>query len=190
MAEKIDLFKTHKAAYVQPKNPTLLKIDPAQYLVIDCQGKPGGDGFNDAMTALYGGAFTIKMASKKRGFDYTVCKLEAVWTSLENWTYSMMIRTPDFISETELLEAQQTLIEKGKTPCVKALQLETLDEGLCVQMLHVGPYENEGETVEIMKAHALEHGLKLYGRHHEIYISDPRRVPPERLKTILRHPVR
>jgi len=86
--------------------------------------------------------------------------------------------------------AAAVLIEKGKGAEVENVKLETLSEGECVQMLHVGPYENEGESVAVMKIFAEKEGLVFHGRHHDIYISDPRRVPPERLKTILRHPVK
>ena len=88
----------------------------------------------------------------------------------------------------DLKTAVETLLKRGKSPEVKELTLETIDEGLCVQMLHVGPYEKENETVALMRSFAEVNGLKLSGPHHEIYLSDPRRVPPDRLKTILRLP--
>jgi hypothetical protein len=86
--------------------------------------------------------------------------------------------------------AIETLLKKGKEPQVRQVKLESLEEGLCVQMLHIGPYDKEGETVVQMEAFAGEQGMEFHGRHHDIYLSDPRRVPSERLKTILRHPVR
>ena len=99
-----------------------------------------------------------------------------------------MIRTPDFVSRDELKTAVSVLLEKGKEPEVSQVGFETLTEGQCVQVLHVGPYEKEGETIAQMKAFAGDQGLTFSGYHHEIYLSDPRRVPPERLKTILRIP--
>jgi len=101
-----------------------------------------------------------------------------------------MIRTPDIVTKDELQKAVSVLIEKGKSPAVREVKLESVSEGLCVQMLHVGPYDREGETIELMKAFAEQQGLEFHDRHHEIYLSDPRQVAPERLKTILRHPVR
>jgi hypothetical protein len=101
-----------------------------------------------------------------------------------------MIRTPDFISQKDLKAAVATLLKRGKSPDVKEVALETIDEGECVQMLHVGPYERECDTIALMQSFAETKGLKLGGPHHEIYLSDPRRVQPERLKTILRDPVK
>ena len=101
-----------------------------------------------------------------------------------------MIRTPDFVGKTELNQAAKTLREKGKDPEVEEVKLEAVAEGSCVQMLHVGPYDREWETISQMLEFAAEEGYESHGRHHEIYLSDPHRVPPERLKTILRMPVR
>ena len=200
--EKIDLYKQHKDQYKATKKPILLAADEAMYLAIDGRGAPGGDEFTDKIGALYGAAYTIKMTRKFSGQqDYVVCKLEAIWwfdddkqnfdsAPREKWNWKLMIRTPKIVTQQELERAVSVLIEKGKTPAVREVKLETISEGRCVQMLHVGPYDKEGETVEAMKAFAAEQGFEFDGRHHEIYLSDPRRVPPERLKTILRHPVR
>lgn len=198
-AEKLDVYREHKADYASPKKPTLLEISPAKYLTIDGQGRPGGEAFQDAIGALYAGAFTMKMASKSEGRDYTVCKLEALWwcdgvsfeeASPDQMRYKLMIRTPDFVTGSDLKATQRILSEKGKTERGGDLKLETLKEGKCVQVLHVGPYEREGETVALLGEFASAHGLAFHGTHHEIYLSDPRRVEPERLKTIVRHPVR
>lgn len=200
-ADKIDLFKQHKDQYKAAKKPILVEMEDAKYLSIDGRGEPGGDEFTDKIGALYGAAYTVKMTRKFSGQqDYVVCKLEALWsfeeghdfesTPREDWTWKLMIRTPDIVKAKELEKAASVLIEKGKSPSVREVKLEDISEGLCVQMLHVGPYDKEGETVEVMQAFAEEQGFELHGRHHEIYLSDPRRVAPERLKTILRHPVR
>ena len=202
LPEKIDLFKLHKDEYASPNKPKLVETKPAKYLAISGSGAPGGKSFEDKIGALYGLAFTIKMTRKFEGKgDYVVCKLEnQMWLDddkadysdidPEQWNWKMFIRTPDFVTDEDLEKAQDTLLKKGNSEEVKNVKFETIDEGLCVQMLHVGPYDKEPETVEIMSAFAQEQGMELYGRHHEIYISDPRRVPPERLKTILRMPVR
>jgi hypothetical protein len=197
MSAKLDLYKLHKAEYVTPKKPVLVRMKPAQYLAISGQGAPGGERFIACIGALYGMAFTIKMTRKFAGKqDYAVCKLEAQWpatgdfTSLpkEQWKWKMMIRTPDFIAQRDLKGAVATLLKRGKPREVAEVKLETIDEGECVQMLHVGPYDKECETIAQMQSFAESKGLKLAGAHHEIYLSDPRRVPPERLKTILRQP--
>lgn len=204
--DKIDLFKQHKDEFASPKKPALVKIRKASYLAIDGCGGPGGDDFQTALGALYGMAYTVKMTRKFSGRrDYVVCKLETLYWSEgkggspcvdfgelppDQWRWKMMIRTPDFVKEKELTEARAALAAKGKGEGADRVRLETLAEGQCVQMLHVGPYDKEGETVIQMMAFAEEQGLTFHGLHHDIYISDPRRVPPERLKTILRRPVK
>ena len=199
--QKIDLYQQHKADYAATRKPALVNLSKARYLAITGQGAPGGDLFQTRIGALYGVAFTIKMTRKFAGLqDYAVCKLEAQWWSdaldenfarspKEQWRWKLLIRTPDFVSANDVKQAVTVLLKRGKGEDVKHVQLETLAEGRCVQMLHVGPYEREGETVTVMKAFAERQGLRLHGLHHEIYLSDPRRVPPERLKTILRIPV-
>jgi hypothetical protein len=199
--QKIDLYKLKKNDYATPRKPVLLEVGEATYLAIAGTGEPGGKEFTDRIGALYGMAFTVKMTRKFGGKqDYAVCKLEAQWWAggcegdfakvpKEQWHWKLMIRTPDFVRETELAKAREVLLKRGKTRSVQEVRLESITEGPCVQMLHVGPYDREPETVALMKAHAEKGGCKLHGRHHEIYLSDPRRVPAERLRTILRIPV-
>jgi len=195
---KLDLYKLHKDEYVTAKKPVLLRTKPAQYLAIKGEGAPGGERFTACIGALYAVAFTIKMTRKFAGKgDYAVSKLEGQWffegdlakIPKEQWKWKLMIRTPDFITGTDRKQAVATLLKKGKPRTVEEVKLETIDEGQCVQMLHVGPYEKECETIAVMREFAESKGIKLIGPHHEIYLSDPRRVPPERLKTILRVPV-
>ena len=198
--EKIDLYKLNKSAYVAKRKPVMVELEPARYLTIDGQGAPGGQEFTACIGALYGMAFTIKMTRKFGGLqDYGVCKLEGLWWSdstpdlgkmkPEEWCWKLLIRTPDFVTRADLAKAVATLLKRGKGQEVKRVKLEELKEGTCVQMLHVGPYDKECETIALMKAFAESKGRRFHGRHHEIYLSDPRRVPPERLKTILREPV-
>lgn len=199
--EKLDLYKLHKEDYATPKKPVLMEIKPATYLSIDGQGEPGGAAFIDKIGALYGAAFTIKMTRKFAGQgDYGICKLEAQWWSPKSpdfsalpktqWCWKLLIRTPDFIKPADLIPAVAKLIKKGKTAAVKEVQVESLDEGQCVQMLHIGPYDREGERIALMQSFAQKQDLTFHGRHHEIYLSDPRRVAPEKLRTILRMPVK
>jgi hypothetical protein len=199
--DKIDLYKHHKTDYAATRKPALVTLKKATYLAISDQGEPGGPSFTDKIGALYGMAFTVKMTRKFSGKqDYAVCKLEAQWwgevgnpdfTRLpkSQWCWKLLIRTPDFVTQAELKEAADKQIEKGKTKSVREVKLETITEGLCEQMLHVGPYDRECESIALMQAHAEQRGLKFNGLHHEIYLSDPRRVPGERLRTILRCPV-
>ncbi len=193
MPEKVDLYKLHKADYVAKKEPALIKIGPAKYLTVDGQGEPGGEAFQTMLGALFAAAYTIKMTKKFAGQDYKVCGLEGLWWgcegSRETWRWKLMIRVPGFITARDLKDAVAKLKEKGKGDLAAKVRLETIKEGRCVQALHVGPYSSEPATVERMQAVAEASGLSFSGAHHEIYISDPRRVAPERLRTILRLPV-
>jgi len=176
MTDKLDLYRQHKDEYAAKKTPALVKVGPAKYLTIAGRGAPGGDAFQAAVGGLYSMAFTIKMTRKLSGKgDYKVCHLEGLW-----WAPG----------KADLAKARAALAAKGKPPEFKAVKLERIAEGLCVQALHVGPFADEPATVAKMDELAAAEGLKPHGRHHEIYLSDPRRVPPERLRTILRHPVR
>ncbi len=200
--EKIDLCKQYKDQYAAPKKPILVTVGEATYLAIRGRGAPGGPEFTDKIGALYGAAFTIKMTRKFAGLqDYVICRLEAQWwldgsghdfanVPQDQWNWKLMIRTPPFVEQQELDQAVEKLLKKGKAPRADQVKLESITEGLCVQMLHVGPYEEEGRSILAMKAFADGQGLAFHGRHHEIYLSDPRRIPPERLRTILRLPVR
>ena len=174
----------------------------AQYLAIEGRGEPGGKAFVGRLGLLYNVAFTIKMARKFAGIDYAVCKLEGLWwgqkksgtTFLEEprsqWRWQLLIRTPDFIKASARNAALEQLRKRGKDPAVADVKLMRLDEGRSIQLLHVGPYDTEPDSLERMHALAQAHGLRPHGLHHEIYLSDPRRVPAARLKTILRMPVR
>ena len=194
--KKLDLYKTFAADYATPRAPTLVEPHPAQYLAIEGRGEPGGLAFTTRLGLLYNVAFTIKMRSKFAGQDYAVCKLEALWPTnvfrlpRNQWRWKLAIRVPDCIGAEELAAALATLRERRKSADAARVRLETIDEGRCVQMLHVGPYDKESETVALMTEFAREKGLAFHGQHHEIYLSDPRRVEPARLRTILRHPVR
>jgi hypothetical protein len=198
---KIDLFKQlSKSDYAKPTKPTLVEVTEGCYLTVTGSGEPGSNEFEVKVGALYAMAYTIKMTRKFDGRqDYVIGKLEGQWWSdkgpdLKNipkqeWRWRLMIRTPDFVTQAELEQAAKVLIDKGKAPQVKEVKREILCEGACVQMLHLGPFDNEWETISQMLEFAQEVGYQSHGRHHEIYLSDPRRVPPERLKTILRMPV-
>lgn len=200
-SKKLDLYKEHKAEYVTPKRSVLVKVKPAKYLTITGKGKPGGDLFQKHVGALYGVAFTIKMARKLAGQDYKVCHLEGLWwgdkegldlsaVPLDQYNWKLLVRVPDFIQKKDVVGAIKTLQAKGKGPEAAAVGLEKINEGLSVQMLHVGPYDREPETVTQMLEFARQQRLSCRGPHHEIYLSDPRRVAPTRLRTILRFPAR
>ncbi|MFH1843510.1 MAG: GyrI-like domain-containing protein [bacterium] len=198
---KIDLYKQHKGEYVARQKPSLVKLEKVQYLGIAGQGAPGGDEFVRRIGALYGMAYTIKMTRKFAGKgDYVVCKLECQYgdasgqcdfspEAVADLQWRLLIRTPDFIKQKDLQEAAAKLLEKGKDEEVSEVALITFVEGPCMQMLHVGPYDEEERTVAVMRDWAADQGYEIHGRHHEIYLSDPRRVAPEKLRTILRLPL-
>ena len=198
--EKLDLCKIHKTDYVAARKPVMVKIGPAKYLTISGHGAPASPEFQDGIGTLYGVAFTVEMTRKFAGKDYKVCHLEGLYWGNGNeeiaicpdpseWNWTLVIRVPDFIKEKDLNQAIAQLRAKGKAGDFEKVKLESIDEGSCVQMLHVGPYNEEKRTIDQMLAFARQKGLACRGKHHEIYLSDPRRVPPERLRTILRFPV-
>jgi hypothetical protein len=199
-AEKTDLYKIHKNEYVTPKKPVFLDVQPACYLSIAGTGLPGGEEFQRKVGALYGTSYTLKFVAKFEGRDYSVCKLEGIyWTDeggagfqtipMDQWHWDLIIRTPEFVTAQQLNSAREKMIAKD-APDAADVKFQTIREGKCVQMLHIGPYAAEQATIEQMCAFARSEGYEFTDRHHEIYLSDPRRVAPEKLKTILRIPVR
>ena len=204
--QKIDIFKLHKAEYKAAKKPALIETTGAMYMSVEGRGAPSGNDFQAAIGALYGMAYTVKMGRKADGKgDYTIGKLEGIyWTpdgtdlataSPDQWHWRLMIRTPEIvdgfpITDDDLDTARVRLRDKKKDEGSERVKFEFLEEGPCVQMLHVGPYDKEHETIALMLEYCREENLVPHGRHHEIYLSDPRRVAPEKLKTILRMPVK
>lgn len=199
--DKVDLFKLHKADYIAPKSPKVCDVANAHYLVIDGIGGPGEENFNDAIAALYAIAYTVKMTRKKNNLgDYVICKLEARYWSINEqclseqdksqWHWQLMIRTPSQVNTSDIKQAAKVLAAKGKTISVNNVKLIEHKFSKCIQMLHVGSYEEEHSTIKHMTTFASENQLSATGEHCEIYISDPRRIPEERLKTILRMPVK
>ena len=201
VVKRLDLYKLHQAEYVAPRKPTLVDTKPAMYLTAAGHGAPASPEFQVKIGAIYSVAFTIKMTKKFAGQDYKVCHLEGLWSMgqssanmpaqpPETWNWKLLIRVPEFIRSADVKAAIKVLEEKGKGASAAEVRLEKINEGKCVQMLHVGPYAAEEATVAQMLDFAAQQGLVIHGLHHEIYLSDPRRVPPQRLRTILRYPAR
>jgi hypothetical protein len=203
--EKVDFKRTLKHLY-QPskKDFALVEVPPMQFLMVDGKGDPNtAESYQQALEALYAVAYGVKFASKQEhGRDYTVPPLEGLWwaedmeiftttTSKEQWLWTMMIMQPDWISASMVTAAHQKAAVSKDLPALEALRLESYVEGLSVQILHIGPYDAEGPTIERLHREFLpQEGLVENGKHHEIYLSDPRRVAPEKWKTVLRQPVR
>lgn len=214
--DKLDIKKELKHLY-QPsaKKIELLDVPAMNFIMIDGAiepyEKPGSSPlFQENMGALYGAAYTLKFAAKLRAqdpFDYPVMASEGLWwvedgffdiTKPGNWKYTLMIMQPEQVTAGMFADAlAQLRKKKGGQPAFDRLRLERFQEGLCVQTLHVGPYATEPETIERMRAFMAENGLRDLvgssagpgGKHHEIYMGNPLRAAPEKLKTVLRHPV-
>jgi hypothetical protein len=183
---------------------SVITIPAMQYLMIDGHGDPNtAQSYRDALTTLYPVAYALKFFSKRElGQDYTVMPLEALWWSDDmesftsardksRWDWTVLNMVPEWVTKEHLEMARETVAKKGDSPVLQSLRLEPLEEGLSVQTLHVGPYDDEGPVLEEMHNQFIpEQSLEMTGRHHEVYLSDPRRTAPEKLKTILRQPVR
>ena len=169
--------------------------------MIDGQGPPAGEAFQTAIQALYSTAYTIKFALKAAGrTDFVAPPLEALWWSAdprafeENrravWRWTSMLMLPEHVGNADLQAALATLERKRKrAPAHDQIRLATLEEGRAVQTRYVGPYDDMGPAVDTLRAFAASNGYRTAGRHHDIYLSDPRRSAPGKLKTILRRPV-
>ena len=211
--KKLDLKKDFKHLYLpSAKAPQVVDVPTLNFLMIDgaieAGLEPGSSPlFEENMQALYGAAYTLKFMFKKRAkdpVDYPVMALEGLWwvedgffdiTVKDNWFYTVMIMVPDLVTPDTFAEAlAQMRKKKGDQPGFARLRLEPFREGLCVQMMHIGPYATEPASVEKMHAFMAENGyqdqVEQGGKHHEIYLGDPRRAAPEKLRTVLRHPVR
>jgi hypothetical protein len=205
--EKLDLRKQYKDLY-QPsaKKVVLVEVPSFPFIMIDGQIEAGcapenSPSLQQAFELLYGIAYTLKFASKLRAenpIDYKVMAMEGLWWTPgggfdmqhpENWHWTAMILQPDHITPEMFAEAQAQLKQKKPHLPVEKLRLERFHEGLCVQIMHIGPYADEPPTIARMHTFAAENGYGLRGKHHEIYLGDPRRTAPERLKTVLRQPI-
>jgi len=202
--KKLDLKKRWKDLY-QPPTGKLVKVDapPLAYLMVDGEGDPNSTpAFQDAIEALYSLAYTLKFSLKKRPrpVDYGVMPLEALWwaneaplfyeTDKSNWKWTAMILQPDFITRAQVDSAIKQVRQKKNPAALDRVRFDTLAEGPSVQVLYVGPFSEEKPTIERMHEFIRTAGKQLYGRHHEIYLSDPRRTASDKLKTILRQPMR
>lgn len=196
-SEKVDLYRERAAFFRAPTGPELIDLPEAGYLTVDGEGAPGDEQFQDAVAALYGVAYTIKMTCKRSGRDFRVPTFEASWwiesedgeLPRERWRWRLMMMMPDFVNEEHVGDAAEQLRAKGKRPASQVRFARTR-QGLCVQMLHVGPYVTEPASIDRMNALMAERGLAALGPHHEVYLGDPRRSKPEKLKTILRQQVK
>jgi len=210
--ETLDLKKELKYLYApSAKKAEIVHVPRLQFAMIDGaieKGKEPGNspGFAEATQALYSLAYILKFMLKKRRtdpIDYPVMPLEGLWSiqdemvdvaKKDNWSYTLMILQPDAITRAVFTEGlEQVRKKKGDSSNLSQLRLAHFEEGICMQMMHIGPYATEPSTIERMRAFALENGYRdrvgPNGKHHEIYIGDPRKADPSKLKTVLRHPL-
>jgi hypothetical protein len=205
--EKLDLKKAYKHLYnPSAKAPVLVQVPPLNFARIDGQIEAGcapgtSPSFSAAISALYSVSYTLKFMLKKRPenpVDYPVMPLEAFWftdtgeydlSQPGGWKWTAQIMQPEVITSSLWDEAMAQVRKKKAEPALDLLRFECYDEGLSVQMLHIGPYKTEPETVAKMDAFQAEQGYRFRGPHHEIYLGDPMRADPAKLKTVLRHAV-
>ena len=205
-----DFKKEHKELYMPKNKPVIVTVPKADYIAVRGKGDPNDEGgaYQQAVGILYAVAYTLKMSYKtdyriEGFFDYVVPPLEGFWwqdgvdgiddsdKSTFNWI--SVIRLPDFVTRKDFDWAVKTAEKKKHLDCSKA-EFLTIDEGLCVQIMHIGPFDDEPATVSLMNAYLLENGYEndFSGSrlHHEIYLSDARKVAPEKWKTVIRHPIK
>ncbi len=202
-----DMLKELKPLYApSAKHAAIVEVPEITFVMIDGRGAPSTSAaYQDAIGALYGVVYTLKFTLKKSdpGRDFKVMPLEGLWWAdapapsmaevqddRDSWSWTMMIAVPETIAEDEVTVARQAAVRKHPSAPLERLRLERLEEGLAAQIMHTGPYSEETPTIERLHAFVAEQGYELRGRHHEIYLGDPRRTAPERLKTVIRHPVR
>ena len=205
-----DFKKEYKEFYLPPAKPVVVTVPKANYIAVRGKGNPNEEGgaYQQAIGILYAVAYTLKMSYKTdhriEGFyDYVVPPLEGFWwqEGIDGVDYSdkstfcwiSVIRLPDFITKADFDWAVQAASKKKKIDCSKA-EFLTIDEGLCVQIMHIGPYDDEPASVALMDRFLEENGyendLSATRLHHEIYLSDARKIAPENWKTVIRHPIK
>ena len=205
-----DFKKEYKEFYLPKNRPEIVTVPPASYIAVRGQGDPNEESgaYQRAIQVLYAVAYTLKMSYKTdyriEGFyEYVVPPLEGFWrqegaagvdyANKAAFHWISVIRLPDFVTEKDLCWAAETAAKKKKLDCSSA-EFLTVEEGLCVQILHIGPYDDEPESVALMDRYLAEQGyvndLNDSRLHHEIYLSDARKVEPAKWKTVIRHPIR
>jgi hypothetical protein len=206
--DKLDYKKQMKALYFPPAGqPVLIEVPEMQFVMVDGHGDPNTSAlFRDAMQTLYGISYTIKFMLKKQSKqDYLVFPLEGLWwvkdmrefsiEQKDKWLWTVMIRQPEWVNCTHFKDAIEEIKRKKqakKEPVPETLdaaRLERFTEGPCAQVMHIGPFKDEGPTIAGLHQFIREQGFALRDKHHEIYMSDPRRTAREKLKTVIRQPL-
>ena len=206
----IDFKKTEKELYQPKTTPSIVDVPEMIFLAVDGKGDPNtSEAYKTALEILYGLSYSIKMSKMsgsvpERYFEYVVPPLEGLWwssdgemvnySSKDNFFWTSMIRQPEFVTPEVFETAKIALVKKKPNLNLSKARLAKLTEGLCVHVMHIGSYYDEPATIAAMERYAIENGYAIdindTRRHHEIYLSDPRKVALEKLKTVIRHPVR
>jgi len=199
---KVDFKKELKSLYkASSKNAVIVDVPKMNFLIIDGKGDPNtAKEYKDAVEALYAVSYALKfMVKKEKTVDYVVLPLEGLWWvgdmtqfSMENkdeWKWTSMIMQPEYVTEDMISRALEQVKKKKNPPALSKMRFESFHEGLSAQIMHVGPYSAERPTIEKLHNFIRENGYGLRGKHHEIYLSDPRRSAPEKIKTIIRQPI-
>lgn len=205
-----DFKKEYKEFYMPKNKPQIVNVPKANYIAVRGSGDPNEEdgAYKQAIGVLYAVAYTLKMSYKtdhriEGFFEYVVPPLEGFWwqdgvsgvdyTNKASFNWISVIRLPDFVTKSDFDWAVETAAKKKKLDCSDAEYL-TIDEGLCVQIMHIGPYDDEPATVAVMDEYLAENGYEndfsSERLHHEIYLSDARKIPPEKWKTVIRHPIK
>ena len=201
MNKKLDLKKKYKKYFYPDIVPEIIDIEPLQYLSIKGSGAPECSEFSKATSTLYSTMYRIRFEKKNANMDFVVPPLEGLWWSedirnfidntRDKWKWKLMIMTPNSVVLDDLRKALIQLEKKKKrTDLHDNLKLETISENTVVQVMHRGPFSEEGNTISNMHSFAVKLGYEIVGKHHEIYLSDFRRTDPKKLKTVLRQPIR
>lgn len=209
---KLDYKKEYKDLYLPKMKPVIIRVPEMTFLMVDGKGNPNNsEEYRNALEALYGLSYTIKMSKRNetqpQGFyDYVVFPLEGLWTTEDvesdeyihitdksKFRWTSMIRQPEFVTQAVFQQAKEALRKKKPNLDTSAVRLEKFTEGLCCQIMHLGSYDDEPATVERLERFVTDSGYALdfsdVRRHHEIYLNDPRKTAPEKLKTVIRHPI-
>jgi Uncharacterized conserved protein len=214
MSDIFDFKKKYRDLYLPPRNPAIIDVPEIVCIAVSGKGDPNtSEAYKNALEVLYGFSYAIKM-SKLSGntpdgyFDFVVPPLEGFWslddggfdydglkiTDKKKFVWTSFLRQPAFVTQDVFEQARETLLKKKHSVDFTSASLLTFTEGLCVQIMHTGPYDTEAADIRLMDAFAVENGcvpdFSEERRHHEIYIGDPRKTAPEKLRTVIRHPVR
>jgi len=209
MAVVVDFKKEYKDLYSPKTTPSLIDVPRMVFIMVDGKGNPNtSEEYKSAVEMLYGLSYAIKMSKKggtqpKGYFDYVVPPLEGLWwlgdgsevwyADKDKYCWTSMIRQPEFVDATVFKAARAELAKKKPTLNTSRARLETYAEGLCIQMMHIGSYDDEPKTIAAITQYMMDYGyisdISDKRRHHEIYLSDPRKIAPEKLRTIIRHPI-